>query len=1538
MSSRLRCLAVAAVVTSLLPLAGLAGQARQAEASVHDAIGLVAERPVDQTPGAVDGEVRTVAQIGNRVVIGGTFTKVGPGIRGAVAPLDVNGGAFVAGFPDVVGVVYTSAPDGLGGWYIGGSFATVGGIARANAAHVDSAGAVTAFVSNTNGPVYAIERDVDRVYLGGAFTTHNGTSSTRLVAVDPSTGARLWNASTLSAAVRALEIDGTRLYVGGEFVTVNGLTRRRLVAVDATTGVYDPAFVPGNVNNTVRDIERSGSDLWFAGDFTSVNGIGRQRLAAVDATTGALDGFNPTITGNVYDVEVDAAGLTAYIAGRFFTVGGQSRKYVAALDTTTAAAGSLSVAGIVSGDVNALSLDEGAGKLYFAGNFVISPEKTSPATIATTTLTGNTVARVVDPMANPVSLARPPAATSTVWALVRDAGTMIVAGDFSDYGIVDRRHLAAFDLSTKALDLAFDPAPDSFVYMVKGSVDGTSVFVGGEFANIAGVARSGLAKLDVTTGSADPAFVANTNSYVKDLAVDPDGTTLYAGGNFVTVNGVSRHRLAAVDTISGTVDPNFLVDLTQPTNDQSEGGARALAIDAAGTRLMVIGNFRLAAGLERPLVAQIDITGPTASVTTWRTDNYDSPCARNKIGWMRDVDISPDGQTAYIVSAGHFYYPACDSTNAFSMTPAGAAISPTWTLKVGDTLEAVAATSDAVYIGGHFRYLETETQSDARFQIAALDPATGRGLNWRPNADGPLGVRALEWEPAGLFSGSDGDTVGGVPHGRFAWWTPAAGGLWVRKTPSVTAASAGGDTIDYDIVVENTATAADIDVTAISDTRLGNLVTACSLPQTLAPGQTLQCSANEFVSGPDLSTISGTITVTGNAGATPYSDTDTSEVLLRNSLPGLRLRAINAPVTVPFPEGETTFGLTVMNLNQTQAMNLTALSSSLHGDLDGVAGCELPQVVAPNGLYHCTPGLTVGGPVGSRITTTFTATADYGGNSTNANASSSTTISAPPSGVPVLYVVGNAAVLGAKEITIRDRLALEFNVQIVDDNVVTAADADGKALVIISSSVSPGTLNTKLRDIEQPVLLHKFDLYDEMGYTASPAAQGSLTQTTLTVTNPLHPLAAQRSGTNTVLGQARPLKWGIPAAEAEIAVQVDPGHPAVFAYREGALLANSQPATGCRVAFPMQLDAFSNINSTGWAFWDRAVDYTLSECGTNFIYTVAGNGSSSNYPGNGNPATTTPIKRPTGLDLGPNNNLAIVDTDNHAVRSVDLATGAMTTLAGTGIAGYSGNGGQATSATLRNPLRAEYDADGNLIIADTGNHVLRRVDAVTGVITTIAGTGTSGSSGDGGQATSARLNNPSDIAFDSAGDIYIADRSNHKIRRITVATGVITTVAGTGSSGYTGDDVAATTSRLNTPYSIDFDATDRYYIADYNNERVRMVDTAGNIYTVAGTGTAGTGGDGGFATDADLHKPMHVTVDSLGALWITEFNNTKLRYVSADGFITTIAGNTVLAFGGDGGPPIFAQMNRPLATAIDVDGNIYVADRDNRRVRLILSP
>ncbi|MDE0105484.1 MAG: hypothetical protein OXN89_24165 [Bryobacterales bacterium] len=331
------------------------------------------------------------------------------------------------------------------------------------------------------------------------------------------------------------------------------------------------------------------------------------------------------------------------------------------------------------------------------------------------------------------------------------------------------------------------------------------------------------------------------------------------------------------------------------------------------------------------------------------------------------------------------------------------------------------------------------------------------------------------------------------------------------------------------------------------------------------------------------------------------------------------------------------------------------------------------------------------------------------------------------------------------------------------------------------------------------------------------------------------------------------------------------------------------------------------------------------------ITTFAGTGESG-YSGDGGPATTAQLRSPRGLALDAAGNLYIADTSNHRVRRVDRV-GTITTIAGTGEPGFSGDGGLATAAQFRSPQRLALDAAGNLYIADTSNDRVRRVDRA-GVITTIAGSGERGYSGDGGPATAAQLRSPRGLVVDATGDLYIADSSNHRVRMVD-RFGTITTVAGTGEFGYSGDGGPATAAQIRSPLSLALDAVGNLFIADAGNFRVRTVDPRGVITTVAGTGNPGRSGDGGPATAARLTFLRGLAVDATGNLFIADTTNRRVRRVDTSGRITTVAGTGNGRFGGDGGPAASARLFDPQGVALDTAGNIYLADSDNHRVRRV---
>jgi hypothetical protein len=332
---------------------------------------------------------------------------------------------------------------------------------------------------------------------------------------------------------------------------------------------------------------------------------------------------------------------------------------------------------------------------------------------------------------------------------------------------------------------------------------------------------------------------------------------------------------------------------------------------------------------------------------------------------------------------------------------------------------------------------------------------------------------------------------------------------------------------------------------------------------------------------------------------------------------------------------------------------------------------------------------------------------------------------------------------------------------------------------------------------------------------------------------------------------------------------------------------------------------------------------TAAAAGAGDITTVAGGGVSD-----GGPATNAPLAWPEGIAVDTSGNLYIADTENHRIRKV-APTGTITTVAGNGTPGFSGDGGPATQAALNSPQAVAVDASGNVYIADGVR--IRKV-APTGTITTVAGNGTAGFSGDGGPATSAPLAWPQGVAVDTSGNLYIADTENHRIRKVA-PTGTITTVAGNGTPGFSGDGGPATQANLDRPYGLAVDGAGNLAIADSGNNRIRSVTSAGVITTVAGNGTAGFSGDGGPATEAALYSPGSVAVDSSGNIAIGDWVNNRVRVMSPSGTISTLAGNGIRGFSGDGGPAVDAAIGVPRGLAVDAAGVLYIAG--NNRIRSV---
>ena len=337
--------------------------------------------------------------------------------------------------------------------------------------------------------------------------------------------------------------------------------------------------------------------------------------------------------------------------------------------------------------------------------------------------------------------------------------------------------------------------------------------------------------------------------------------------------------------------------------------------------------------------------------------------------------------------------------------------------------------------------------------------------------------------------------------------------------------------------------------------------------------------------------------------------------------------------------------------------------------------------------------------------------------------------------------------------------------------------------------------------------------------------------------------------------------------------------------------------------------------------------------------------------GDGGPATGAGLFRPFGLETDAQANLLIADTMNHRVRKLTFSSGAalegsesekgaavatISTIAGSGATGFSGDGGAGTAAKLAEPRDVAVSSVGNIFIADYLNHRIRRV-ATDGTISTFAGNGTQGFGGDGGAATGASLDSPSGVALDLQRNVYVADTGNHRIRKITPV-GVISTFAGTGVAGFSGDGDVATKAQLNMPTGIGVDGSGNVFIADTQNRRIRAITPGGIISTVAGNGMAGFGGDGGPATQAQI-EPWDVALGPQGRLFIAD-GVARVRRVTNPlfgGSIVAVVGTGTPGFSGDGGDPVAARIHRPRGLALDVLNTMFVADSANNVIRRIVS-
>jgi Big-like domain-containing protein/beta-propeller uncharacterized protein DUF5122 len=716
---------------------------------------------IPQETSVTNGRVKTMIRVGGRLYLAGYFTQVGPNTGHGVA-VDATTGLRNPAFPKVDGVVYAAVPDGAGGWYVGGAFNSVGDVYRKNAAQITASGAVTDWNPRVDGAVYSLAYDavLGEIFLGGDFTGVGAVARTRLAAVATGAGDLItgW-APAAGGAVRALALRGTDVLAGGDFTVIGGASRSRLAALDSATGA-PTAWNPG-AGGTVRTlaVAPGGTTVYAGGDFTVIGGASRSRLAALDTATSAPTAWNPGAGGTVRTLAVAPGGTTVYAGGDFTAAGGLPRAALAAVDAATGAvtAWNPGLAACTRGTPEEVACTAGAHSLS------VSADGATVAAGGLFTVAGgaarNNLASFAADTGAPTGW--DPSPNATVRALAGSGSQVLVGGELTSVNAPTRNRIAALDATTGALDTGFRADANDYVQALALSPDGTRLFLGGDFSKVNGKARTNLAAVDPATGALDTLWNPGAKGGPV-LAMSVSGGRLYLGGKFATVAGVGVPRLASVDPVSGAVAAAW-----RPAPDS---GVAALTPSPDGTLLYAGGDFGVIGGRTQRFLAAVRTD--TGTVSAWAPTLY--------YAILTQV-VSPDGSRLYVGGAG--YNTFGNRASALNTAVNGR---PLWETRGDGNVQGLGLSpaSDILYIGGHFA-----TQNGvARQHMAAVRTADGVLTPFAPNVNGALGVWSLAMDAGNLSIGGDFTLVAGRMQQGFARF-PGVG-----PTVAVTSGAADGTT------------------------------------------------------------------------------------------------------------------------------------------------------------------------------------------------------------------------------------------------------------------------------------------------------------------------------------------------------------------------------------------------------------------------------------------------------------------------------------------------------------------------------------------------------------------------------------------------------------------------------------------------------------------------------------------------------------------------------------------------------------------------
>lgn len=669
-----------------------------------------------------DGTVTAIARSGSTIYVGGAFNMAGP-VSGGGVPVARSTGNPVVPFPRVAGVVRTVVPDGVGGWFIGGSFASVGGQPRANLAHVLANGQVADWAPDPDGDVLVLALDGPRLFAGGSFSRIAGQARRHLAEFD-ATGGGLssWDPSP-DQQVRALLVHQDALYVGGDFDSVAGQARSRTAAFELASGAltaWNPDVQVGLCD--VRALAARGDTIYLGGLFSSIGGVPRRHLAAVDAQTGVPTSWDPGLTGpdDLYFgspfVNVLAiSGNTIYVGGHYTGIGGAARNGLAQIGLATGLATSWNPDAV---EVTCMAVRENT--VFIGGHFLS---------------VGGVRRRYLAEVRLDTGALTPwdPAPNDAVRTLAEASGVLYAGGFFTGIGSEwrPRSNLAAFDAITGRLK-DWDPNPDGLIVEALVATHG-QIYVGGYFFVIGGQVRYGLASVDTLTGAAT-AWDPVANSVVGSLEVT--GDTLYAGGFFTTMSGQPRGRLASFDLVTG-----------QLTDWNPNAASDVYGLTLHGDTAYVAGFFWTIGGLSRKGLAAVDrISG---SILDWapQTDDF-----------CRTVAVL--GDTVFV--GGRFSTIGGQSRRNLAAVDARTGLVLPWQADANSDVGSLTVLSDTLFVGGSFSTIG----GVARRSLAAVSTSTGAVFPWDPQLNGD--VLSLALSDQVLYVGGRFGRSGGVPVSNLA--------------------------------------------------------------------------------------------------------------------------------------------------------------------------------------------------------------------------------------------------------------------------------------------------------------------------------------------------------------------------------------------------------------------------------------------------------------------------------------------------------------------------------------------------------------------------------------------------------------------------------------------------------------------------------------------------------------------------------------------------------------------------------------------------